>query len=233
MDATPISPALPRRAPMARIVRVLPLLIALSATLAPAALGQVPARRRVCSAPITGTIADNGTRRGGDAGIWFELREQPDVTFYWETTATERQGRYLKAELEGLRVHVVCRPPRKDASSSGLEVTTVTFLNARPNVRAFAGTITESRARASMALDPSQPSEARFEGIRFALREYEGMAFEYAATSFEHQGRSLVKDLEGTRVTVRAYCAPREEGETERQCTATSLRWAAAGAPRR
>jgi len=161
-------------------------------------------------------------------GISFSLKEHPDRSFHFETDRIEHQNRYLADGLDGLRVRVTCRPPGESDSPDYCEVSSLTWLNAAPNMQALTGVITESVATASVALGSSRGTPAKFKGIVFQLRGHPGKKFNFPADSFEYQGRQLAGDLKGVPVAIRAYCYKPGEGETESYCEVSSLKWLAA-----
>ena len=195
-------------------------------TLASVGLGQSQTKQKVGLPPIIGTITEHNPLGGGFVGIWFELKEHPERRFIWETKAVEHQGRYLKADLKGLRVRVTGEKP-EDSLGDEFHVTALTWLNATPNMATLTGTIMDSRPMAVIAFSPSPtPAPARFTGIRFHLREYPKRVFEFSTTTFEYQGRNLLENANGERATLRTFCQKPEEGETEQECAVSSLTWA-------
>jgi hypothetical protein len=65
----------------------------------------------------------------------------------------------------------------------------------------------------------------KFLGLTFTLREYPGRKFKFESGMSEHEGRSLMGDLKGVRVQIRAFCPKPEQGETEAECDVSSLKW--------
>lgn len=185
---------------------------------------------------LSGTIGQTNSLTslfGSEPGYFFDLKEHPGINFLFHTPAIEHQGRYLRDGLEGLEVRVQCKKPEAGDSLDTCEVVSLTWLKPAPNMAAISGTITQFTPLARAVLSDSGNGQitARFRGVRFQLREFPDRDYEFDASEFVHEGRSLIENLIGARVNLSVFCLAQEPGEQRRYCDVSTLKWSAEAPP--
>jgi hypothetical protein len=181
---------------------------------------------------LTGTIGENNgltTLFGTDPGYFFQLKEHPGINFLFHTSAIEHEGRYLREGIEGLGVRVQCKKPEAGDEPDTCEVASLTWLTPAPNMTTVTGTITQFTPLARVTMNERGADDgqitAHFRGVRFQLRESPDRDYEFQAPEFLHDGRSLIENLIGARVSLTVFCLAQDPAERRRYCDVGSLRW--------
>jgi hypothetical protein len=200
------------------------LVLLAAASAAAAQAGQTAGKPVGARGVITGTIQGFFASHYGSPvvnRIAFSLEEHPEKNFSFEPPGREIQGRYLFDGLDGLRVQVSCKKVEEGDDPDNCAVATMRFLNARPNLAAITGTITNLRGLAGIPLGGPAPAPAKIQAVSFGLKEHPGKRFEFYSQGSSRQGSRLDAGLEGVRVSLRVYCPA--SGQPGSDCDVASL----------